>query len=157
MKVSELAGATTYPEDRVRSFIEQQTALSHHGVKGQKWGVRRFGRTPAERLAKVDRRISRTKTRIKNVSGEVSELRGLQKDVAKNGVNSDSFKNEFGNHSSNIAFALTHNRTKTQALSDHKNDIQYELDNAQHALGFHQDRLRRHQEKRAKLVASAKN
>lgn len=135
------------------SVSELDSFLAHHGVKGMHWGIRR-PRTPAERMAHIDKKIARTHARIKEHKATISELQSRQRDAHANGVNSGSFKKEFGNHSTNVGFALQYGRTKSQALSDHKADLQYELDNAQHALGFHQNRLQRQQARKAKLASS---
>ena len=47
--------------------------LIHHGIKGQKWGVRRYRNEDGSRTSKGKERINNVKIKIQNTSSKVKD------------------------------------------------------------------------------------
>lgn len=84
------------------------SSLSHHGIKGQRWGVRRFQNKDGTRTALGRKRQAYTQNVYKNQA--VNMLSEFKKNVKAKGVYGyEKTENEFLKHIENIALVERHN------------------------------------------------
>ena len=122
-------------------MIYYETELYHHGVKGQKWGVRRYQnkdgsltKAGQKKLDKINKKYERysqyDKQKLssaqKNLNADNTDLA----DLKKNGYNSKSYKSLYGNNDRQKQF-LDH---LIDSVKESREINQYDIKEAKQAL-----------------------
>lgn len=126
--------------------------LAHFGIKGMHWGERNSSSKSEERVAKTDRKIAKTKTQIESHTASINNVKSHVKDANENGVDSELFKQKYGS-GSNTLFQAVHGVSRTEALNQHKEDLQDELSDHLYAKQVNEAHLNTLQKRRTRQVS----
>lgn len=136
--------------DAGKQFIEGLLTVKHFGVKGMHWGVRR---STADRVAGLDKKIGHSKAGISESNTAIKNVKSHIDDVNKNGIDAELFKKSHITGYNAKAFETLNGKTRGQALQDHKDDLQTELEDHQSARQFHTARVAHLESKKAKILS----
>jgi hypothetical protein len=121
--------------------------LTHFGVKGMHWGVRR---SPEERSARTARKITKVAGHIASHEEAIKNIKSHIEDANKNGLDSELFRKRYGTFYTDASYKAIHGKGRDQLLAEHKQNLQNELNDRIAARRINNDRLERLQRKQAR-------
>jgi hypothetical protein len=126
--------------------LHSDEALTHHGVKGMRWGERR-GNAGEEESSKNERhasRVSKTENQVKLRVQRINNVQSHIKDVNDHGINAELLVERHGvaERMSPTLFKKLNGRTQEEVVSEHKQILANQLKDEQHALLAQQVKLK---------------
>lgn len=133
--------------------------LYHFGVKGMRWGVRRYQNKDGslttagkKKYSDIEKRINQNNDKIRAINGKTSNHKKDINDIAKNGFNSKrvNFKNSYKDMRDDLEFRKNGKLTKSESNSLKKYLVKDEIKELNKAISSN-DRLIKQYMKENKL------
>lgn len=70
--------------DSARSFLEECSVIKHYGIKGQRWGVRRFQNSDGTLTEAGKKRLAKLEEKAHKHDAEIKKLQGKNKPPTQN-------------------------------------------------------------------------
>lgn len=131
--------------------ISGERNLAHHGIKGMKWGIRRFQNPDGSltsagkrRYANREQYINKYERENKGYRESIAKSKHELDDLNKNGVNSETFKKAFGDPNTDYGESFKDRwgfSSRKEALASMKKRTKRDIDNYHDWLETNDNRI----------------